>query len=1636
MHCAFKVELPPAAANRYKINFNLCLLCQKRKKEPHVRTKKSQVKLLDTLKRKVDNGYGDYQFLSDLFETNEIDALKQKSIQWHLSCYKNCLRRDVSQLENIINEPETSTSQVDCSPSEIEQNHDKLQRPNRTSSALNNPSVCFFCENPQMKNQPLTSVSSTKAGEKICEAIYQSGNEDLILKLSGFIDPKNANMSYHKECYQRNVFNVLRSKKLVGISDSPLKLEDENSERPSEMCQIKCAVEQDFLNCIKGALLEGKVLTMALAEIKYQEIARSYGVSESDMLQRRSVKSLIENELFHLGIEFTNSTRKNRPQLISLKKTKDVFLSNNAEEGGGLSSTMRSLFKSAMILRNLILKAQKWKFTGSIEQENVKSCVPMELKMFVRFCIAGGATFGNTSIRNDLLGKKVDIISQNIIYECLSDKQAASSCTLTTANRHKVELPLQVAVGLTIHAKTRSKFLVELIHDLGMSIDYAKVLRIETQIASEMIQRISDNGGVWLPTNIVKDRFTYYAADNLDFLEDTNDGKGTLHATVMVCYQESSESDKHECLHLTTSSKNRSLTNIPCFMTDFVQYDGAKKLKPKGKTFEKKLMVESSSTDLKRFSGTDIVWLFCKCSEWMKRCGGRETDFEEHTNNNDIGNDHASSAGLVPTWSAFNSCITSCTADLPLASKTTIGLLPIIPASPTDRSVQLTFLNQLERVNQYISGPNSKCIVTLDVGLYQPVQQLIMSRLDLQNRWILRPGELHIAFAILRAIGVFIDGTGIPEIWEVLYGENTIHKILHGKHFRRSLEAHTRMLVALQNFYFKLFFEKHSEVYEIISRKVKSLNLKLDATTDVTEGVGEILTIIEEKDILKLLDAFDEETGMNNPTFKMIRKYMKLVEWLLLFIRSVRSGNWELHLACVEYFIKYFFALDLFNYSRMLSLYIAEMKEVKRTNPAVWEQFQKGNWVVRKTQASFCALGADEALEQENRTLKVSGGIVGITQHPKALARYFLTSAELLKTAHRTMDMISSTNSPSNFRHHLNSPTKTETQNAAISKIYNEIARLGDPFTLEGPDLVNIVTKEVFSPDIARDVDRVESLGTKLYESFKNERLIDGTINFWDGIKRNQLKLCSSTKKKVKLDTKSTVNEISADRSLFARFLIISRSQREIDLRSVMGEYELSAVPRSMFNLDGTMHQCQAKSQLIHILKATCNFELGKNNILDDECCVAIIDGMAELHAVNKTSSIRTCEDLAKSFVARIQNKYWKYDHIHLIFDTYKKESIKTATRQKRLQDMSSTQYKVSDTTNIANVSLKKFLSHNSTKDQMTEYLSKKILNISTRTGKNVVVSWRDQVRASMPEMHPSLSRLMNSQEEADTKIILHSIYAKDMKASKLLIFAQDTDVLVLSVSWYCRLPSLSCFVPNNRDIVNIGDIHKALGQLKSEALLGFHAISGCDTTGILAGKGKASFWKAFVAATENQLEALKNLGRKEALTLFDQQQLESFICRVYLPKSQISELAELRWHLFAKRQLEGTRLPPTVGGLLPALKRANYQAMIWQRSDIPHQNMPPPTDHGWTKCKDNGDLSPIICDKPCAPDSLLHLVKCSCQKNRCVPPCKCATYNLRCTEMCSCNGDYMNCDNRQGDRDEEYEDEEFNDEFLEDESV
>lgn len=109
----------------------------------------------------------------------------------------------------------------------------------------------------------------------------------------------------------------------------------------------------------------------------------------------------------------------------------------------------------------------------------------------------------------------------------------------------------------------------------------------------------------------------------------------------------------------------------------------------------------------------------------------------------------------------------------------------------------------------------------------------------------------------------------------------------------------------------------------------------------------------------------------------------KNFEAILFFIKA--TGITELHLKLLENLIKYLFARDHLNYARLILSYLATMQNVKPNSSKLCRKSEKRRLCVSKSNIKFTSMEPDHRIEQENKELKVSGGLIGITQEELAL---------------------------------------------------------------------------------------------------------------------------------------------------------------------------------------------------------------------------------------------------------------------------------------------------------------------------------------------------------------------------------------------------------------------------------------------------------------------------------------------------------------------------------------------------------------------------------------------------------------------------------------------------------------------------
>ena len=69
---------------------------------------------------------------------------------------------------------------------------------------------------------------------------------------------------------------------------------------------------------------------------------------------------------------------------------------------------------------------------------------------------------------------------------------------------------------------------------MNVTINYDKILRIETNIAEVIVKKMKDSDGVYVSQSIQKECQIYFAVDNCDFQNDIPDRKHGFHGTVQT----------------------------------------------------------------------------------------------------------------------------------------------------------------------------------------------------------------------------------------------------------------------------------------------------------------------------------------------------------------------------------------------------------------------------------------------------------------------------------------------------------------------------------------------------------------------------------------------------------------------------------------------------------------------------------------------------------------------------------------------------------------------------------------------------------------------------------------------------------------------------------------------------------------------------------------------------------------------------------------------------------------------------------------------------------------------------------------------------------------------------------------------
>ena len=115
----------------------------------------------------------------------------------------------------------------------------------------------------------------------------------------------------------------------------------------------------------------------------------------------------------------------------------------------------------------------------------------------------------------------------------------------------------------------------------------------------------------------------------------------------------------------------------------------------------------------------------------------------------------------------------------------------------------------------------------------------------------------------------------------------------------------------------------------------------------------------------KEFESFLEEREAKSEVCQYLAVFQKIFKCIKNLVVADRDGNWFLHVDGVRLAMPIFRGFNAINYIRYGSFYLEKIQAIQVTQPALYEKFVQGYFVVKNCEeAYFSSVAGDLKLEQ------------------------------------------------------------------------------------------------------------------------------------------------------------------------------------------------------------------------------------------------------------------------------------------------------------------------------------------------------------------------------------------------------------------------------------------------------------------------------------------------------------------------------------------------------------------------------------------------------------------------------------------------------------------------------------------------
>ena len=264
----------------------------------------------------------------------------------------------------------------------------------------------------------------------------------------------------------------------------------------------------------------------------------------------------------------------------------------------------------------------------------------------------------------------------------------------------------------------------------------------------------------------------------------------------------------------------------------------------------------------------------------------------------------------------------------------------------------------------------------------------------------------------------------------------------------------------------------------------------------------------------------------------------------------------------------------------------------------------------------------------------------------------------------------------------------------AVQNCYN-VLKQWQPIFSSSEAIISLSSGINASEEVQNDLLNAGSVEKTKSEGFIDNRIKKNSIGFYDLIKKNQLKTFSAMKQVKKLNVNGKDVIIQADRSLFARILIL-QEKRSISTRELL-KYSLGPIAWSLATPEGSIYK-PVKAKLLNVLEERIPV-LGTT----PPKAARIYDGMCVIQQL--PTGLETFGDLSERVLKRITSN--NSSHIFFVIDQYWKHSIKSCERNNRRANTGSIRVTVIHHDQKLPKQVKKYLLVGENKEELVEFLLK-----------------------------------------------------------------------------------------------------------------------------------------------------------------------------------------------------------------------------------------------------------------------------------------------------------------------------------------